>query len=721
MIRYELSKLLKTRANVAVILVCIAAALLVGAVCSDASPYNLDKINETVDYFENDYTEALGELEAKRKIYLEYIELNIFGFEQEPELPPELENYDEFLEAYKIIRRKEEYRSRLDTVIGEANKYADLYENAPERSTDAAINRRIADIYSRNRNLRISKTAVYGTGKLFAAVALTSAIFLVLCVFLGVGFAFSDRRIGVESILFASKNGRRKLRWAKTAAIVFSAAVLGLLMISLTVTAFAVGSGFSAFSEYLQTCGFFVCPWPITVFQSLLIIYAFTVLSGCACGTLACFVGKTIKNQPVALLISFLILLGGYVLHSLKIFDQSNPLNVISPFSLCDGNRLFAHYYGIGIFGFVVPGAIAAAAFHIAVFIISAALYIAVNPSPSYTSCGFISKLALPRVSAPKRLRSAFGYECFKQLVSNRALLLVVPFIALKIIFAVSTANEAVSFSEELYRNYMYELQGDYTVEKAEYINQELENVNKTMALKDEMTRKYNAQEITRAEMSEYMIGYYDAEFSYKALTRVSRQLEYVKNQIDSGKYAKIVYDTGWNTAAGIGADVITLLLIITVFCGIFADEKRAGTARVAAVYDLRKFFNSKLLFCVLFAVIIALIGQVTEYLSIASSLSLPMSGSASASVSGTARLGNLPLWLYPALASVGWTACCVSVALITAAVSYLSGNKLISFLVSAAVSTVMFIDNFNVGLITVFALSAVLLICMLKKRSVSL
>lgn len=219
--------------------------------------------------------------------------------------------------------------------------------------------------------------------------------------------------------------------------------------------------------------------------------------------------------------------------------------------------------------------------------------------------------------------------------------------------------------------------------EKQEKLDGELSKLNSIIGEREEMERKYRSGEITREEMGNYLADYYEAKQNKNALVKVGERLEFIKSQLEGGKRPSILYDTGWNELLAYKTDVLLALLIIAAMCGIYSDEYKNGMNKLYAVCDKRALHKSKIAFCIGFSMICTFVFSAAETIIIADKYTLPLYAAEASSIEGISFLDSFPLFAYLLVQiSVKCVLVC-AFALITAYLSKLTKNKVLTFLIS--------------------------------------
>lgn len=601
--------------------------------------------------------------EEKQQAYRDYL-----NDETADGLPTFLSDYDDYRRAWELFSRQTRYHDRLERVL---------------RQTQGAdpVSAYISSLYKRNQSLRLSYADMEGLPALLDVLAIASSLVMLLSVLLGITLAYADRSRGTEQLLFASANGRTRVRVSKLFAACICTACFCAVLFAAAILPFSLQNGFASWGAYLQNHeSFFVCPYPFAVWQAVLLLYLLTVIGALALGVLSCLIGKHVRRQAVALLLAALpvVMLGSLSLYDFP--DGRSLHSLFSPFSFCNGNTAFGHLYGTQIGAFAVGGLPLVACAWALLCVLLCAVY-ALHHVRAASSLRIRKRsFSLPSVRVPRFVRSVGMFEGAKQFLCNKPIILLLP---LLVPFAFLISSEIApdqSYKEQAYRAYMLELQGAYTDEKQQKINGALAEVQQTLAQKEETDALFASGALSRSEMSDFLRRYGKAQAEEQALTRVSEQLDYVRAARDAGQSAEIVYDSGWNILFSFRIRALPVLLICAVCCGLFAEEYKNGMHRLFPRCMRRRIAWSKFAFALCFAPFAALCFEAVQIGLTAHRVLLAMPLAPASSVSAAAPFGAIPLFLSACLSVLCRVGGYMLVALISTLCSRLLRQKHAAF-----------------------------------------
>lgn len=218
-------------------------------------------------------------------------------------------------------------------------------------------------------------------------------------------------------------------------------------------------------------------------------------------------------------------------------------------------------------------------------------------------------KTRVSRALPPSRA----GHERYKILAMGGGAIVVLLFAALQLVFLYN-AQSYITPQEIYYRNYMEELEGPFTQEKADWLNDEIETFRPIFTLQAQLQKGEISQQAYEAMMGPYR----SMEEKHNVFLQV---LEKVRALADTpGK--QIVYGSGYRGFFGLSSNAdlteyLTVCIALCLYCApVFAFEKRSGMRSLLHTTPLggRKTVSSKLLICGVGAVAIALLSLLPRF-----------------------------------------------------------------------------------------------------------
>ncbi|MCM1055685.1 MAG: hypothetical protein NC394_09210 [Bacteroides sp.] len=362
----------------------------------------------------------------------------------------------------------------------------------------------------------------------------------------------SEREKGYMPLIRATANGRGKLGAAKLFALVISEISAALLLYGSGIAAGATLYGFGDLSRGVQSVyGFFSCAASISV-RSFLAEFMLIKLLFCITFAAAVFLFSALPLESAA---EFVLILGFtacetalyYLIPSTSVFA---PLSQINLTAVADSAELAGKYLNVNFFGFPVKGALLTCC-------ASAVFALICGAAGVRTFSGRMSPKKRPAKNGLLRGASAslFSQELYKSFIGGKAVFILSATVIFVIALQKNVKPYYGSLTDYIYYSYVSEIQGEYTEEKALYIQSELESA----------CLDFTEQGLMKAE----------------ALTKLSQHAEYLKEnggfflkdigyQMLTGSDSVRVYD---RLAAAVKAFVLILIAVYS-----YTSEHRFGT-----------------------------------------------------------------------------------------------------------------------------------------------
>lgn len=344
----------------------------------------------------------------------------------------------------------------------------------------------------------------------------TDILMLLLILLFTVKLMTSEREQGYFPLLRATANGRARLGLAKLPALIVSAGAAAVVLYGSGIAAGAAVYGLGDLSRGLQSVyGFFSCGAPISV-GMFLTEFMLTKLLFCVAFSAAVFMFSALPVGSAAGFAFILVFTAGetalyYAVPPTSIFA---PLRQINLMAAADSAVLIGKYLNVNFFGFPINGAVVA---------VTASLIFA-------AACGVVGVLAFSgkvferKRSVKKGLfrganTSLAAHELYKSFVVGKAVLILLAAAAAVIALQKPVKPYYNDVADYIYYSYISDIQGEYTDEKSEYIDSELEAAS--LDFTEQSKLKFAALEKLR-QHAEYLKengGCFVKDMGYKMLT----------------------------------------------------------------------------------------------------------------------------------------------------------------------------------------------------------
>lgn len=548
-------------------------------------------------------------------------------------------DYILYTEVNSRIDDIESYDKDIDRIINESQKQlkekdgfaADYAEQVIGLYTDAKENVFMGLEYTR------------GWDKYFGYRVGDVLLFVFLLIVSAVVFA-QEKNTGFIAVMHTSKNGRTKTALQKIAVMMLLTVAAVLLTVLETWLIIGLRVGYSSPQNGIQVFDALrLCPYIITVGEYFVLSVITKIAAYLIYSAVIMAVSVFVSNYAIIYIIGLGFFGVQFLMYQLH-YITSNPLIHMNLVSAAAANPLFSRYRAVNLFGNSVS-LITFTAVTFAVLFIAASLLTvwkhnrmtagALSLKRLDTATAKVKEFFAPKHTSGKARQytsSVYAYEMHKAVISSRYIIIAVILLVCRVALADAEFTASHSFTDSVYEEYMTTLAGEMTEEKRQYIADEREMIDNTIALKDEKQQAYLNGELTQDEYYEYLEDYNYATGRTETLQKIENHAEYIDYLAESGKEAWFVYDTGWKNLFFTDFDWIMYAVILLLFSGIFSVEydsksSAAGFAQIlrTSKYGRKRTFACKYGTAVSIAAIITLVWNALDFGFVMRAYDLPM------------------------------------------------------------------------------------------------
>ncbi len=236
------------------------------------------------------------------------------------------------------------------------------------------------------------------------------------------------------------------------------------------------------------------------------------------------------------------------------------------------------------------------------------------------TQSQLLKKLRNITIIKPRICTQIFWCEFYKLIIINKIWIILLLFIIFQI-YSLSNGNRNISFSENMYINYMKTFSGELTAQKEKIISEEQDRFEKARIAIENIEEKVQKGEISKEEAIRYQEPYHEVLNAEEIFSRIIEQCEYIKEH----PKAEFVYDTGYkellriNKNAFLESDIYLIIMAEIVFSAIFVMEYKTGMNKILNTTPKGKetTTKAKIEVCFLTSIIIFMISIIPEMIKI--------------------------------------------------------------------------------------------------------
>jgi hypothetical protein len=373
------------------------------------------------------------------------------------------------------------------------------------------------------------------------------------------------------------------------------AAKLGALAISVTFVSILVFFSSVLFAEYTYGLGditrsiqsvplFFGSTLQVSVAGFMAVYLAVKTIALICIGMAVMLIAIYAKHSIILILVTVVIAAVNVALSAIPLISGLNILRFLNLYSLIRPQRVFGDYFNLNIFGnpvrvapvYIIFGLIMLAAFAVAICI----SYLKKHALESNLDLFKFKKWKLPA-----KVHTSYKFYEFKKLVfTNKALLIIIAFIAIQAYNVTQTREPYLGWGHAYQREYLLSLQGPLTQEKHDALTAERQKLDHANAEIDRVNQMQWRGEIEWFEVWEILQPHYDVVNNMWGFYEIIERWEYVRET----KHAQFVYEAGYvrlfgmeNSNAGMMAGIWLIGVMILVLSGVFPMEYKTGMYKI--------------------------------------------------------------------------------------------------------------------------------------------
>ncbi len=710
--------------------VILALLLLVNGVLAYREAQNAKIPEKDIRDFVDYYLEHPDEIAQYRKdretAKNNYFESDDFSYDVEitdivPNVYSESDEYtdDDLLNFLygRVLPRKQSVEETISRVIanGENNKRLLKRKGIGEGEFLYVYQQIAIDRYTELREPVVSSIDIeYETGWSYWLNYNAGTILMLLALtLLGSSIFGIEGRCGTLELIRTLKKGRRHTAFAKCLASLTVSAGVGLLFCLSSFIGVGFKTGFSSPTNAIQlVSGYELVPFRADIWQYALIHIAGVVLAAVVFCTFSTLIAALFRGAAIALAGGSLFAALNLLLWKFNYTTTNNPLQYLNLFAAADGDALFSYIHGMSLFGEFVHCWLVLIGLSVVlcmIFTLTAVsgfdkfgtkdlripIFRRIFKSVKSTYERMIQRITEKR-GLRLRSTSIHGIELYKIYVGRGLIFIMIALLLLKASYTKEHYDDAYS-KDEIYRNFIAEVEGEWTEEKHGHIESELRSAKETIKAYDSMKSAYDKGEITSKEFRAYLTEYAYAEQIEIPLEAIYTTSQHLGKLDSQGIVGSFVYDTGWKQLNNREFDMYLYMIVIIAGSLSFCMEYNSQTSGGGFNQILRstkrgrgETFLAKCAASCIAALIASILCIGFEVFTVFSLWELPDSNVPLISLTQYANApADLTLGQYSAFVCVADLIAMLMLGLFTFAMSCLLG-KLVNCLIASAIPTLV-------------------------------
>lgn len=510
--------------------------------------------------------------------------------------------------------------------------------------------------------VEIKNEPVYGWKEYFAYSA--EVVFVLLAVLAcAVVIGLNDHTTGFVSIRFASPRGGRSTVTAKLIAVALVSFVIAVVFALSSLLVIGAVYGFSDAGNAIQAVFDKVdvnfgdrngggekfdlmvfCPLALSIAEFLVVFFLQKAMAAVICGIFIFTASIFCRRYWLSGAIGGIFIFLQHRMHTLETvsLDQWKYLNVFSIFS---PKEFLLRFRSVNLFGCSVD--LICVFYAVFVLILALSFFIC---TVFYQQGGTIrsaaKKTALgkrrsafaqypPRKTTAKKYGASFSmirYEFFK---SKAVFLLLAVLIIGKCMVSSHVYEWKDTAYNAVYRRYIGEIGGEYSAEKAKYVNDEYELQWQILIQSKEMEEQFSDGLITSDEYNEYLQQCAAAQIKTQVLEELKLQSSHLERlYAEKGVRGSYIFPVGFEKYINQDTDWLLMIFICVLCCNTFIVEFGKTSSRGAVISLIQStprgrasLYRTKLLLVCMTVTAVYGMFYVIDYANLSSNWHLPNMG----------------------------------------------------------------------------------------------
>ncbi len=493
------------------------------------------------------------------------------------------------------------YHEALTDILNSSRSISMHYERTGrEDSFTYRYNRRLTEVYAYlDENVHIKNTYIRGWDTYFRYTTDFFAAFL-LVVVIAVVSVTEDRACGLYAIASACRNGRGRTVAAKLCASLILTAAVIVIFSAATFTVTGICSrGYSDPSEAAQAIDRLqLMPLRVSVRGAVFVSVGLKLASALLFCSVFFALTSIIKGTVLSIAAGIGIIVGSYAGYVASLSDSRDltPVRYLNIWCIHTADIFAEKYRAFDLFGFpcgLWAVMLALLALAVVISLILACIF--------YPKENFLLKLRFPKLlrrgvqelgARVRKLTDKFYmrfslslsfYEIYKQ---RAMLVLLAALTVIKLFVSAAYYAPPESVFDKSLKEYVSEIGGEYTEEKAEYIRDQYESYSEVLNNFDKIEDAFWHGEMSSETYEYYHDEYREAVYKTDALGYLAERADYLSTLRETRGFTGVfVYDAGYNKYMSQGVDWLLLLFVAALSCRMYLFEHKkppAGTSLIA-------------------------------------------------------------------------------------------------------------------------------------------
>lgn len=437
--------------------------------------------------------------------------------------------------------------------------------------------------------------------------------------------------------------------WARIVVLGMNCMILSILLYGCNYMFYGITTGFwdlsldiQSMDAYMQSCN------SLNIGQFMLLSVLTKAVTAWCFGLLLQFITVVSRRKLTPFVLGILILAGNILLYELlPAVGTLCPLKYINLIGVFHTENVWGDYLNFNIRECPVSRTLLSMAFLGILWIVLCIMLTMAFQRGDYFS--FSAGRKRKRVAC-QPYAHLFQYECYKILISNRALFILLACLLFAAAYY-SSKNYRLSAKEEYYQDLMMKLEGELTADKEAILLSENERYENAFAQLEQIAALEEEGKLGKMQVEEQRDKWNAVLVFYPAFQRAWRQYERI--QSDGGQF---LYDTGYYYLFGIWGEgfLMELLIFVIGLLLLFSNsvsmeyQNHTDLLICSSMSGMKKVIGRKMCLCVLVGICLPLCMWIFHAIYLQKTFPMHQWSNSIHAISRYQNLAaDIPIWLF--------------------------------------------------------------------------
>lgn len=426
---------------------------------------------------------------------------------------------------------------------------------------------------------------------------------------------FFKEKDGIYLLIKTMPNGNKNTYISKIFVLLINSFIINLILLLITAFVASKYGGYGDVLRSIQSVRFFIsCDIKCNVLEMLILLFFLRFIGAFTFSLFVSALALKINNSILFIFTTLISIAANYLLTLIPYqsgFVILKYLNLIHMFDPCES---FSTYKNINILNYPINLKYILIFANFIIITVIFKIGLTVFKKNDLTAKKINIKKYLKCINAMEACKSVFTFELYKTSFLNKAIIILIVFIAIEMIVAVNIEYYK-SPEDYYYSNYIDILQGELTEDKIDYIENEKNEIAEAEQRIVVLNERYDNGDISLTQLQNELKRNQYSENRKSAFQKILSQYEYIIENPN----AQFIYETGYEKIFNVGEDnkffgfadfgvILTLIALFSISTILLENKSGMNVILNSTPSGTKKTIISKFLVSVLYTMSLVLI-----------------------------------------------------------------------------------------------------------------